>query len=78
MAKEKALEVLFEDDDFVAVNKPAGLATIPGRAEKDSVLEAIGRQVGLPSSGTADPRIRADWKRADRLAGREGTADARG
>jgi 23S rRNA pseudouridine955/2504/2580 synthase/23S rRNA pseudouridine1911/1915/1917 synthase len=58
MAKEKALEILFEDDDFVAVNKPAGLATIPGRAETTSVLEAIGQQVGLPSSGTVDPRIR--------------------
>src|SRR3954462_6595623 len=38
--------------------KPAGLATIPGRAETDSVLERLGRQLGLPSSGTADPRIR--------------------
>jgi 23S rRNA pseudouridine955/2504/2580 synthase/23S rRNA pseudouridine1911/1915/1917 synthase len=52
------LEILFNDDDLIAVLKPAGLATIPGRAEKDSVLERIGRQIGLPSSGTADPRIR--------------------
>ena len=38
--------------------KPAGLATIPGRAEADSVLERLGRQVALPSSGAVDPRIR--------------------
>src|SRR3954469_17679285 len=53
-----ALEILRETDDWVAVMKPAGLATIPGRAEDDSVLERLGRQLALPSSGTADPRVR--------------------
>ena len=38
--------------------KPAGLATIPGRGETDSVLERLGRQLNLPSSGTTDPRVR--------------------
>lgn len=52
------LEVLYNDSDCVAVNKPAGLATIPGRAETTSVLEELGAQLGLPSSGTADPRVR--------------------
>ena len=52
------LEILFQDDDFVAVNKPAGLAAIPGRAEKDSVLEMLGRQVKLPATGLVDPRVR--------------------
>jgi 23S rRNA pseudouridine1911/1915/1917 synthase len=54
------LDILFQDDDFVAVNKPAGLAAIPGRgeAEGDSVLERVAAEVGLPSTGTADPRIR--------------------
>jgi 23S rRNA pseudouridine955/2504/2580 synthase/23S rRNA pseudouridine1911/1915/1917 synthase len=52
------LDILFDDTDLVAVLKPARLATIPGRAETDSVLERIGRQIGLPSSGTTDPRIR--------------------
>ncbi len=45
-------------EDYVAVNKPAGLATIPGRGEDDSVLERLGRQIGLPSAGTVDPRLR--------------------
>lgn len=56
---EKAdLDVLWSDSHYVAVLKPAHLATIPGRAETDSVLEKLGRQLGLPSSGSADPRIR--------------------
>lgn len=42
--------------------KPAGLATIPGRAEDDSVVERVGRQLGLPSSGTADPRVRVVYR----------------
>ena len=52
------LEILQETADWVAVLKPAGLATIPGRGETDSVLERLGRQLGIPSSGTADPRVR--------------------
>lgn len=53
-----ALTVLRQTPDWVAVAKPAGLAVIPGRAETDSVLQALGRQLKLPSAGTADPRIR--------------------
>ena len=52
------LEILRQTDDWVAVAKPAGLAVIPGRAETDSVLEALGRQLGVPATGTADPRVR--------------------
>ncbi|MDB5296727.1 MAG: RluA family pseudouridine synthase [Phycisphaerales bacterium] len=59
MPKPKhTLEIIRQTPDWVAVNKPAGLAVIPGRAETDSVIEALGRQLGLPSSGTADPRVR--------------------
>ena len=53
-----ALDILAQSPDWVAVVKPAGLATIPGRGESDSVLERLGRQLGIPSSGTADPRVR--------------------
>jgi 23S rRNA pseudouridine955/2504/2580 synthase/23S rRNA pseudouridine1911/1915/1917 synthase len=52
------LEILRKTADWVAVAKPAGLATIPGRGETDSVLERLGRQLEIPSSGTADPRVR--------------------
>src|SRR5215204_5944514 len=53
-----ALTILHRDDHLVAVFKPAGLATIPGRGETDSVLEQLGRQLNVPSSGTVDPRVR--------------------
>jgi 23S rRNA pseudouridine955/2504/2580 synthase/23S rRNA pseudouridine1911/1915/1917 synthase len=55
---EPKLNILWQTPDLVAVEKPAGLATIPGRGESDSVLERLGRQLGIPSSGTADPRVR--------------------
>ena len=58
MARRDTLDILTQRPDWVAVDKPAGLATIPGRGEDDSVLEQLGRQLGLPSSGTADPRVR--------------------
>ena len=58
MPPRDALEILARTDDWLAVMKPAGLATIPGRGETDSVLEKLGRQIGLPSSGTTDPRVR--------------------
>jgi RluA family pseudouridine synthase len=52
------LDILHEDSDIVAVSKPAGLATIPGRGEASSVLEQLARQSGIPCSGQADPRLR--------------------
>ena len=35
MVRDVALEILYETPRLVAVNKPAGLAAIPGRAETD-------------------------------------------
>src|SRR5438132_460588 len=58
MKKSPALQILLDDDHLIAVAKPAGLATIPGRGEADSVLERLARQIELPCSGTADPRLR--------------------
>src|SRR6476659_6411202 len=52
------LPILFADADLVAVNKPAGRATIPGRGETDSVLETLAAQLNLPCAGATDPRIR--------------------
>jgi 23S rRNA pseudouridine955/2504/2580 synthase/23S rRNA pseudouridine1911/1915/1917 synthase len=46
------------DADLVAVEKPAGLATIPGRGETDSLLERLAAQLDLPHKGETDPRIR--------------------
>jgi 23S rRNA pseudouridine1911/1915/1917 synthase len=58
MRQQEGLAILFEDDHLVAVAKPANLATIPGRGETDSVLQMLSRQIGIPCSGTADPRLR--------------------
>ena len=52
------LEILWRSDRAVAVNKPAQFAAIPGRAENNSILEQLGRELNLPSSGADDPRIR--------------------
>ena len=56
--RAEALPILWSDDNLVAVNKPAGLATIPGRGETDSVLERLAAQLGLPHRGNDDPRLR--------------------
>jgi 23S rRNA pseudouridine1911/1915/1917 synthase len=53
-----ALRILHEDDAIIVVEKPAGLATIPGRAETTSVIEELALQLDLPWTGTADPRLR--------------------
>jgi len=37
------VNVLFEDDDLLVVNKPAGLLTVPGRQGSVSLREAIAR-----------------------------------
>ena len=55
---KNTLEILWSDADYVAVAKPAGLASIPGRGETDSVLERLAAQLRLPASGTLDPRLR--------------------
>jgi 23S rRNA pseudouridine1911/1915/1917 synthase len=52
------LDILLDTPDLVAINKPAGLATIPGRGETTSALQELARQLGIPSSGTTDPRLR--------------------
>lgn len=43
-AKGKALEIVFQDEDVVVVNKPAGLLSVPGKSIKDSVYTRIKEQ----------------------------------
>jgi 23S rRNA pseudouridine1911/1915/1917 synthase len=52
------LSILWSDEHYVAVAKPAGLATIPGRGEDTCVLEELGKQLELPVTGQDDPRLR--------------------
>ncbi|HWE04504.1 MAG TPA: RluA family pseudouridine synthase [Tepidisphaeraceae bacterium] len=58
MPSKVHIEILWQNDDAVAVSKPAGLATIPGRDEPESVLHTLAAQIGIPAGGTADPRLR--------------------
>src|SRR5439155_19799891 len=58
IARTEPLTILYRDAELVAVMKPPGLATIPGRGETTSVREVLAAQPGLPSSGQADPRGR--------------------
>lgn len=52
------LQVLYRTEELIAIDKPAGLAAIPGRGETTSALELVAEEVGLPWKGTADPRVR--------------------
>jgi len=52
------LEILWSDENYVAVAKPPGLAVIPGRAEDDCLLLRLAGQLRLRWSGDADPRLR--------------------
>lgn len=56
--KSQTLTILYRTDDLIAVDKPAGLAAIPGRDEQTSVIEEVAAQIGLPCAGTVDPRVR--------------------
>jgi 23S rRNA pseudouridine1911/1915/1917 synthase len=58
MKRPPSLTILWQSDRLVAVHKPAGLATIPGRAETDSVFEQLAALLKLPHKGDADPRLR--------------------
>ena len=51
------LDILFNDDRYVAVNKPAGLASIPGPGDVDSVLSVL-RRGRLGCRGAGQPLIR--------------------
>jgi 23S rRNA pseudouridine955/2504/2580 synthase/23S rRNA pseudouridine1911/1915/1917 synthase len=53
-----SLDILFDTPDLVAIHKPAGLATIPGRGEKASAFEQLAAQIALPHAGQNDPRLR--------------------
>jgi 23S rRNA pseudouridine955/2504/2580 synthase/23S rRNA pseudouridine1911/1915/1917 synthase len=56
--RQASLEILWQSQRLVAVAKPAGLATIPGRGETTSALEQLAAMLRIPHSGEADPRVR--------------------
>ena len=42
--KEEEIEVLYEDGDLLAINKPSGLLSVPGKNIKQSVLSVLKKQ----------------------------------
>lgn len=50
--------ILHQDDAIVVVDKPAGLAVIPGRGETTCLLNELAEQLNLPCTGSDDPRLR--------------------
>jgi len=52
------IDILWQDANYVAISKPAGLASIPGRGEKTSAFEEVAAALKLPHRGTEDPRLR--------------------
>jgi 23S rRNA pseudouridine955/2504/2580 synthase/23S rRNA pseudouridine1911/1915/1917 synthase len=52
------LDILLDTPNVVAIQKPTGLATIPGRGETTSAFEQLAAQLTLPHTGQTDPRLR--------------------
>jgi 23S rRNA pseudouridine955/2504/2580 synthase/23S rRNA pseudouridine1911/1915/1917 synthase len=52
------LDILHDTPDVIAIHKPTGLATIPGRGETTSAFEQLAAQLALPHTGQTDPRLR--------------------
>lgn len=52
------LRILSQSENWIAIDKPSGLASIPGRDHPDSALNRVAEQLRLPSSGQIDPRVR--------------------
>jgi len=52
------MDILWQDANYLAIFKPAGLAAIPGRGEKTSAVEELAAQLNLPHRGETDPRLR--------------------
>ena len=58
MRQTSSVQILWSDENYVAIAKPAGLAVIPGRGETNCALEEVAAMVGLPCKGPDDPRLR--------------------
>ena len=52
------IDILWQDANYVAISKPAGLASISGRGEKVNAFEQTAHAIGLPHRGEQDPRLR--------------------
>lgn len=47
--EDEELEIVYEDEWLVVVNKPAGMLSVPGKAEdRDSVYHRLKRSIPMP------------------------------
>ncbi len=58
MPRPTPLPILWQQGSILAIDKPAGLAVIPGRDESESLIQRLAEQLNLQCSGTGDPRVR--------------------
>jgi 23S rRNA pseudouridine1911/1915/1917 synthase len=56
--RQPAPTILWRQGDILAVDKPPGLAVIPGRDESTCLLQRLGQLLNLPTTGQSDPRVR--------------------
>ena len=56
-AENKDLKIVFQDEDIVVVNKPAGLLSVPGKSIKDSVYTRIKAQFPQATGGLIVHRL---------------------
>lgn len=56
--RAERLEIIWSDENYVAILKPAGLAAIPARGDESSAFDDLALQLNLPRVGSADPRLR--------------------
>ncbi len=52
-----AIDIVYQDEDVVVVNKPAGLLSVPGKSIKDSVLTRIKAQFPNATGGMIVHRL---------------------
>jgi 23S rRNA pseudouridine955/2504/2580 synthase/23S rRNA pseudouridine1911/1915/1917 synthase len=58
MMRRPTFSILKQGDDWIAVDKPAGLSTVPGRGHETSALQILATMLDLPAHGSSDPRVR--------------------
>lgn len=58
MPKPPPVAILYNDDDLVAIHKPAGTASVPGAGNAPIASQLVAEHLGVEWRGTDDRRIR--------------------
>ena len=60
ITKEWKMDILFEDEYLMVVNKPAGLLSVPGKSDEPSVVEVLNDQLPMTNHQFIQPVHRLD------------------